>query len=73
MFLHHTMTDSEILRTTEGCDSHHLRLLADRLRERLDDLKTIGTSARAAMSSHDYDVIKNHLADIEDVADPSGK
>ena len=36
MFLHHTMTDSEILRTCEGCESTHLRLVADRLRDRGD-------------------------------------
>ena len=41
MFLHHTMTDSEILRTCEGCESPHLRLVADRLRTRVDDLREI--------------------------------
>ena len=41
MFLHHTMTDSEILRSCEGCTSSHLRLVADRLRDRVDDLRKI--------------------------------
>jgi len=41
MFLHHTMTDSEILRTCEGCESTHLRLVSDRLRDRVDDLREI--------------------------------
>lgn len=41
MFLHHTMTDSEILRTCEGCESPHLRLVSDRLRDRVDDLREI--------------------------------
>lgn len=41
MFLHHTMTDSEILRSCEGCTSSHLRLVADRLRVRVDDLREI--------------------------------
>ena len=41
MFLHHTMTDSEILRTCEGCESPHLRLVSDRLRDRVQDLREI--------------------------------
>ena len=41
MFLHHTMTDFEILRTCEGCESPHLRLVADRLRDRVQDLREI--------------------------------
>jgi len=41
MFLHHTMTDSEILRTCEGCESPHLRLVADRLRTRVDEMREI--------------------------------
>ena len=41
MFLHHTMTDSEILRSCEGCTSQHLRLVADRLRARVDNLREI--------------------------------
>lgn len=41
MFLHHTMTDAEILRSCEGCTSQHLRLVADRLRVRVDDLQRI--------------------------------
>ena len=41
MFLHHTMTDFEILRTCEGCESPHLRLVSDRLRDRVQDLREI--------------------------------
>ncbi len=41
MFLHHTMTDAEILRTCEGCESTHLRLVSDRLRDRVQDLREI--------------------------------
>ena len=44
MFLHHTMTDSEILRSREGCTSSHLRLVADRLRDRVDDLQRIAAA-----------------------------
>ena len=41
MFLHHTMTDAEIMRTCEGCESPHLRLVSDRLRDRVQDLREI--------------------------------
>lgn len=48
MFLHHTMTDAEILRSCEGCTSSHLRLVADRLRERSDALRQIHDIADGA-------------------------
>lgn len=48
MFLHHTMTDSEILRTCDGCSSPHLKLVADRLRERSDALRRIHDIASGA-------------------------
>lgn len=41
MFLHHTMTDREILRSCEGCESPHLRLVADRLRQKVEDMRRI--------------------------------
>jgi hypothetical protein len=50
MFLHHTMTDSEILRTCEGCESPHLRLVADRLRARVDDMREINKLARQVVA-----------------------
>ena len=53
MFLHHTMTDSEILRTCEGCESPHLRLVADRLRDRVDDLRHINRLAQRIEGSFD--------------------
>lgn len=62
MFLHHTMTDSEILRTCEGCDSQHLRLVADRLRARVEDLRTIGTLAAGIIDSYDIGAIRDGLA-----------
>lgn len=46
MFLHHTMTDREILRSCEGCESPHLRLVADRLRDRVNDIKRIGSEIK---------------------------
>lgn len=46
MFLHHTMTDAEILRTCEGCESTHLRLVSDRLRDRVQDLREINKLAQ---------------------------
>ena len=35
------MTDAEILRSGEGCTSSHLRLVADRLRDRVANLQEI--------------------------------
>ena len=53
MFLHHTMTDSEILRTCEGCESSHLRLVSDRLRDRVQDLREINKLAQRIAGSFD--------------------
>ena len=53
MFLHHTMTDSEVLRTCEGCESPHLRLVADRLRDRVQDLREINRLAQRIAGSFD--------------------
>ena len=69
MFLHHTMTDPEILRTCEGCESPHLRLVADRLRARVDDLHTIGTLAAGIIDSHDFDAIREGLEMIQETAE----
>jgi hypothetical protein len=66
MFLHHTMTDAEILRTCEGCDSQHLRLVADRLRARVEDLRTIGTLAAGVVDSYDLNVIREGLQLIQE-------
>lgn len=51
MFLHHTMTDSEILRTCEGCESPHLRLVSDRLRDRVDQMGKIRKLAQRIAGS----------------------
>ena len=53
MFLHHTMTDPEILRTCEGCESPHLRLVSDRLRDRVQDLREINKLAQRIAGSFD--------------------
>ena len=66
MFLHHTMTDREILRTCEGCESPHLRLVADRLRARVADLQTIGTTAAGIIDSHDFGAIRDGIQTIID-------
>lgn len=68
MFLHHTMTDQEILRTCEGCDSQHLRLVADRLRARVEDLRVIGTLAAGVVDSYDLNVIREGLQLIQETA-----
>ena len=64
MFLHHTMTDSEILRTCEGCESPHLRLVADRLRDRVDDLRHINRLAQRIAGSFDAADIKRTAVTI---------
>jgi len=63
------MTDSEILRTCEGCESPHLRLVADRLRARVDDLHTIGTLAEGIIDSHDFGAIREGLEMIQETAE----
>ena len=68
MFLHHTMTDQEILRTCEGCDSQHLRLVADRLRARVEDLRTIQTMAAGIIDSHDLDAMRDGIGEIKETA-----
>ena len=72
MFLHHTMTDSEILRSCEGCTSSHLRLVADRLRVRVDGMREIGVLANAALVSHDLNDIHAGLDRIAEIADNKG-
>ena len=59
MFLHHTMSDSEILRSCEGCTSQHLRLVADRLRVRVDDLQRIASEIKEINSTSWEDVAEN--------------
>jgi hypothetical protein len=62
------MTDSEILRTCDGCESPHLRLVAERLRARVDDLRVIGTLAAGAAQAFDIDDIRDALETIRDTA-----
>ncbi len=64
MFLHHTMTDSEILRTCEGCESPHLRLVADRLRTRVDQMREIHKLAVRISGSFDAADIRKTAATI---------
>lgn len=75
MFLHHTMTDSEILRSCEGCTSSHLRLVADRLRDRVETLeriREISSLANAAIVSHDLEEIRDALREIIDKSSSDG-
>lgn len=68
MFLHHTMTDAEILRSCEGCTSSHLRLVADRLRVRVDGMRTIQTLAAGIIDSHDLKAIRDGIEMISEIA-----
>lgn len=58
------MTDSEILRSCEGCTSPHLRLVSDRLRDRVDGMREINRMANAALVSHDLEDIRDALREI---------
>lgn len=64
MFLHHTMTDAEILRTCDGCESPHLRLVSDRLRDRVQDLREISKLAQRIAGSFDAADIRKTAATI---------
>jgi hypothetical protein len=64
MFLHHNMTDSEILRTCEGCESPHLRLVSDRLRDRVQDLREIHKLAYRIEQSFELRDIRKTAATI---------
>ena len=66
MFLHWTMTDSEVLRTCEGCESTHLRLVSDRLRDRVQDLREIHKLALRVGASFDAaDIRKTAVTIVE--------
>ena len=69
MFLHHTMTDAEILRTCDGCQSPHLQLVSDRLRDRVQDLQHINRLAIRARGSLD---LVELLRDIGQIVELSG-
>lgn len=66
------MTDAEILKSCEGCTSQHLRLVADRLRVRVDGMREISALANAALVSHDSDEIRDTLREIIDISDNKG-
>ena len=72
MFLHHTMTDSEILRSCEGCTSSHLRLVADRLRDRVDGMREIAELARTGIDRYGLRDIHAGLDRIAEIADNKG-
>jgi len=72
MFLHYTMTDNEILRSCEGCTSPHLKLVADRLRERVDNMREINRLAmQIEESSLDLGVIES-AQEIREIASNDG-
>ena len=72
MFLHHTMTDSEILRSCEGCTSQHLRLVADRLRDRVETIERIRDMVTIAVELFDVYRIKDLLQEIIDESSNDG-
>ena len=72
MFLHHTMSDAEILRSCEGCTSQHLRLVADRLRDRVDGMREIADLARTGIDRYGLREIHAGLDRIAEIADNKG-
>jgi len=72
MFLHYTMTDREILRSCEGCTSPHLKLVADRLRERVDGMRQVSTLAKQIEMSGSADIIIDWALEIQSIADNDG-
>jgi len=71
------MSDREILRSCEGCTSQHLRLVADRLRVRVDTLARICDLANIAFNLFDAErikglLIKGLLQEIIDESTPKG-
>ena len=73
MFLHHTMTDAEILRSCEGCTSQHLRLVADRLRVRVDGMREIAEIVRNCIDWYELREVSAGLDRIAYIADNKGE
>ena len=48
MYLNNLMTDDELIRAAHYAESRHLRLLAERLKARRDDMKTAHKAAASA-------------------------
>jgi hypothetical protein len=72
MFLHYTMTDREILRSCEGCTSPHLKLVADRLRERVDNMAMIELLAKQIEhASLDIGIVES-AQEIQSIAENDG-
>lgn len=55
MWLHSSMTDDELIRSTMLAESPYLRLLAHRLETRIDQLNRIQKIAESVVNSTDYD------------------
>jgi hypothetical protein len=72
MFLHYTMTDREILRSCEGCTSPHLKLVADRLRKKVDHMHQIAVLARRVEMSTSADEILETAQEIQGIAKNDG-
>jgi len=66
------MTDAEILRSCEGCTSQHLRLVADRLRVRVDGMREIAEIARNGIDWYELREIYAGLDRIAEIADNKG-
>lgn len=63
------MTDAEILRSCEGCTSQHLRLVADRLRVRVDTLREIGVLAKQISTDPRAADVRTIASEIRNLTD----
>lgn len=70
MFFNHNMTDAELIRAADCCESSHLRLMADRLKTRIDQLSEIGKLADVnAYSPPTADGMLDRLCEISEICD----
>lgn len=69
MYLNNLMTDDELIRAAQYAESHHLRLLAERLNNRRDDIKQAHGTARSARQHAEEGEIADAASRIADTED----
>lgn len=69
MFFHSTMTDAELIRAADAGENPHLRLMADRLKTRGDQLREIARLADVdAYTPPTADEIMDRLCRVSDIS-----
>lgn len=70
MFFNHNMTDAELIRAADCCENSHLRLMADRLKIRIDQLSEVGKLADVnAYTPPTADGMLDRLCKISEICD----